>query len=153
MTDITTDDTCVQKDTPHKKPGIKPGTKMGITKRGKGPRKKIENAGNLEKISPITGKPVRAKFGGRKKGAYNKNSLVVKDGLDKMGVDIIKETITSIMQIDEPALKAQNLLALMKFIYPVLKPKECDTTESVIDIDHSKISTEDLIKGLNNGAK
>ncbi len=101
-------------------------------------KKTITNKDDPVKEAP---KPKRAKTGGRKKGSVNKNAFMVRQALNELDVDIVKEIIDLTRSINDPKLKLDALLQLLKYAYPQMNP--VDAPSIIDELEVASASTED----------
>lgn len=104
--------------------------------------KKVSKVDN-PKVKP-KGKPKGyAKTGGRKAGTPNVNSKAFREAVNDSGYHLVKTTLDTIMEIEDPKIRLPQLMTLFKYIYPTLKDVESPDVDGIQGLDG--LSDDNLI--------
>lgn len=58
---------------------------------------------------------------GRQKGTHNKKTQILLDELEKLGVDLPREAVAALREIDDPKDRFDCIEKLMRYVYPQKK--------------------------------
>ena len=81
---------------------------------------------------------------GRQKGINNKQTIQLLEQLEQLGVDLPKEAVTALREIDDPKDRFDCIEKLMRYVYPQKKSVDHVMTDS--DGQGFKILVEDYSK-------
>ena len=90
----------------------------------------------------------RKKTGGRVKGGSFKTSRRFIDQLQRYGLNVAKELARGVMAMQDPVTRFNEVRRLLPYLIPELKP--IDQTEDDLNNPEIPISSDDLLRALNN---